>query len=224
MLITISRATIVRGTRLFWDNQGTARQIHATGYHPVVRHMPTESRRLTLEEFLALPEEKPALERHPDGTISQKAWPNVRHSALQGGLATLIEGFASPRRLALVFIELLTVFGGAAYVPDLAVYIWERILWTSEGELPDDFTEAPDITGEIVAAGENATALVRKCLWYVENGVKLALLVDPKDRSVVVFRPNGLPRVLGGADPIDLSEVLPEFQATVEQLFSALKN
>lgn len=35
--------------------------------------MAIEQRRLTLEEFLALPDEKPALELHPDGTITQKA-------------------------------------------------------------------------------------------------------------------------------------------------------
>jgi Uma2 family endonuclease len=64
---------------------------------------------------------------------------------------------------------------------------------------------------------------LRKCIWYVEHGVLLALLVDPVDRSVLLFRPNALPRALRATDAIDLSEVLPGFEATVDQLFSALK-
>jgi len=57
----------------------------------------------------------------------------------------------------------------------------------------------------------------------VEHGVQLALLVDPVDRSVLLFRPNAIPRALRAADQIDLSEVLPGFEATVNELFSALK-
>jgi len=45
---------------------------------------------MTLEEFLALPEEKPALEFEPDGTIVQKMSPKGKHSTLQGALVELI--------------------------------------------------------------------------------------------------------------------------------------
>jgi Uma2 family endonuclease len=187
--------------------------------------MPIEQRRLTLDEFLALPEEEPALELHPDGTVTQKVSPKGRHSSLQGALIELINGFARRRRLALAFPELRTVFGGAAYVPDVAVYRWERIPRTAEGELLDDFTEPPDIVIEIISPGQTVTSLVRKCIWYVERGgVGLALLIDPLDRSVLLFHPNTMPRALRGADPIDLAEVLPEFEATVAGLFSTLKD
>ena len=67
------------------------------------------------------------------------------------------------------------------------------------------------------------TTLVRKCIWYVEHGVVLALLIDPLDRSVLLFRANAIPRALRTADQIDLAEVLPGFEATVDELFGALK-
>jgi len=185
--------------------------------------MAIEQRNMSLDEFLALPEEEPALEFAPDGTVTQKVSPKGRHSSLQGGFIELIHNFARPRRLARAFAELRTVFGGAAYVPDVAVYRWERISPTAEGEVPDDFTEPPDIAVEIISPGQTVTSLVRKCIWYVEHGVTLALLLDPPDRSVLLFRPNALPRALRSADPIDLEEVLPGFEATVDQLFSALK-
>jgi Uma2 family endonuclease len=185
--------------------------------------MAIEQRSMTLDEFLALPEEEPALELAADGTVTQKVSPKGRHSSLQGGFVELIHNFARARRMARAFPELRTVFGGAAYVPDVAVYRWERIPATAEGEVPDDFTEPPDIAVEIISPGQTVTTLVRKCIWYVEHGVILALLVDPVDRSVLLFRPNALPRALRATDAIDLSEVLPGFEATVDQLFSALK-
>ena len=44
--------------------------------------MAITDRRLTLEEFLALPEEKPALE-YADGEVTQKVSPKARHGRLQ---------------------------------------------------------------------------------------------------------------------------------------------
>ncbi len=186
--------------------------------------MAITARRLTLDEFLALPEEEPALELEPDGTVTQKVSPKGKHSALQDGFVALINGFARPRRLARAFPELRTVFGGAAYVPDVSVYRWARIPLTDEGEVADDFAEPPDIAVEIISPGQSVTGQVRRCVWYVEHGVEVALLVDPVDRVVLLFRPNAVPRALEGMDSIDLAAVVPGFEATVEQLFSALRS
>jgi len=41
--------------------------------------------RMTLERFLELPEEKPALEFEPDGTVTQKMSPTVKHILIQKG-------------------------------------------------------------------------------------------------------------------------------------------
>src|SRR5579864_7186064 len=78
------------------------------------------TRRLTLDEFLALPEEKPALELESDGTVVRKASPQGQHSRLQLAICERINRFAESRRLALAFLELRVLFGGAAYVPDVS--------------------------------------------------------------------------------------------------------
>ena len=185
--------------------------------------MAVEHRRLTLEEFLKLPEVKPALELEPDGTVTQKLSPKGRHSALQEGLCRLINAFAMPQRLAQAFPELRTIFGGAAYVPDVAVYRWERIPRTADGEVVDDFTDPRDIAVEIVSPEQSVTSLVRKCVWYVDNGVQISSLVDPDDRSVVLFRSSATPRALRGEEPIDLSNVVPGLELTVQRLFETLR-
>ncbi|HEV8632979.1 MAG TPA: Uma2 family endonuclease, partial [Chloroflexota bacterium] len=69
---------------------------------------------LTLEEFLQLPEEEPALE-YEDGVVTQKVSPKRRHGRLQGMLCELVNVFAQPRKLALAFTEARTVFRGRSY-------------------------------------------------------------------------------------------------------------
>jgi hypothetical protein len=51
---------------------------------------------LTLEQFLALPEAKPALEYGPDGEVTQKMAPTTDHAALHGELGS---GSAADRHL-----------------------------------------------------------------------------------------------------------------------------
>src|SRR5438105_13738600 len=101
--------------------------------------MAIEQRSLTLDEFLALPEQEPALEREPDGTVSRRVSPRGQHSVLQLALCKHVNDFARPRHLALAFPELRTVFAGAAYVPDVVVYRWERIPQKADGKVANDF-------------------------------------------------------------------------------------
>jgi hypothetical protein len=50
---------------------------------------------------------------------------------------------------------------------------------------------------------------VRRSLWYVENGVGVALVIEPEDRSVISFVAGQMPKALTGGDSIDLTSVRP---------------
>lgn len=177
---------------------------------------------LTLEEFLELPEEEPALE-FEEGSMIQKPLPKGKHSALQFELADRFNRVARRQKLAWAFPELRANFGGRSYVPDVSLYIWPRIPRDAAGEVVNDFFEPPDIAVEIVSPEQSVNALVRRCLWYVANGVRIAILVDPADRSVLLFRPDHTPQPLAGSDRIDVRDVLPGFRLTVQQMFDSLK-
>jgi Uma2 family endonuclease len=179
---------------------------------------------MTLEAFLELPDEKPALELEPDGTVVQKVSPKGRHSTLQSYFLETINGFALRQRQARAYPELRTIFGGAAYVPDVSVYRWERIPRDASGVVADDFFEPPDIAIEIVSPGQSVNSLVRRSVWYVDNGVQVALVVDPEDESILLFRRGQPPRVAQGDDAIDLEDVLTGFELTAGRVFAALRD
>jgi Uma2 family endonuclease len=177
---------------------------------------------LTLEQFLKLPERKPALE-YADGVVTQKVAPKARHSRLQAKLAEWFNRWTEPRELAWAFTELRTTYSGRSYVPDVAVYRWERIVWDARDEPQDEVFEPPDVAVEIVSPGQNVRSQIRKCRWYVEHGVPIALLFNPDDYSVRLFKPGADPLLLHGANVIDFGPVLPGLNATVAELFALLR-
>jgi Uma2 family endonuclease len=85
--------------------------------------------KLTLPEFLLLPETQPASELI-NGEILQKPMPQGEHSRLQSKLCMVINQIAEIPKIAYAFPELRCTFGGDSIIPDVAVMI-------REGEIPD---------------------------------------------------------------------------------------
>jgi Uma2 family endonuclease len=178
--------------------------------------------RMSLEEFLRLPEAEPALE-FDDGVVTQKVSPKARHSVLQTWLWALIDGHARPRRLGRAFVELRTTFAGISPVPDVSVYRWHRIEWAENGEIAEEFSTPPDIVFEIASPGQSVNGLIRRCIDFIQNGVAIAALVDASDRSVSVFRPGRMMVVLTTRDVLDFSDIIPDLRIEVAALFDALR-
>jgi Uma2 family endonuclease len=183
--------------------------------------MAVPQRRMTLEEFLELPEEKPALE-FEDGVVTQKVPPQGKHSTLQPWICELINQQTRPGRLAKVFSELRTTYGGRSRVPDMAVYRWERIPLDSAGEISNDFREPPDIAIEIVSPGQGVNQMVLRCISFVEQGAKAALLVDPNHKSVLEVRQGRIPVGHARGDTVDLTDIVPGLTLSVSEIFDAL--
>ncbi len=114
---------------------------------------------LTLEEFLKLPETKPASE-FIDGQIIQKPMPQGKHSTIQGDLGATINQVLKPQHIARAFPELRCTFAGRSIVPDLAVFTWERIPRDKTGKVASTFTLAPDWTIEILSPDQSQTKVV----------------------------------------------------------------
>lgn len=179
-------------------------------------------KRLTLEQFLKLPEAEPALE-FEDGAVLQKVSPKAKHSVLQFKVAERCNRPRGPGKFVFAFPELRATYAGRSYVPDLSVYQLERIPLDELGRPVDDFFEPPDITIEIVSPEQRSNALIRRCLWYVSNGVRIAVLVDPNDEPILVFRPGEVPQAATGDEKISFAEVIPDFALTPKEIFRLLR-
>ncbi len=183
--------------------------------------MATTQRGLTLDEFLALPEEKPALE-YVDGVVSQKVAAEYEHSVLQVSLMIELDRLLGPSGLVRVLPELRTTYGGRSYVPDVSVYRRERLPRGVRGQRVGELLILPDLAIEIRSPGQSRTRLVERCQWYVDHGAQAALLVDDSDESIRIFRANQAAVVRRRGDRIALHDVAPELELDVDAVFSAL--
>jgi Uma2 family endonuclease len=177
---------------------------------------------ITLEQFLSLPETKPALE-YWEGMVTQKVSPKAHHGLLQFTLGNHLHVAAKLGRLGQVFTETRCTFNGSSFVPDLVFFLRDRIPLGPDGEVAEDLVAAPDVAIEIVSPGQSIQELALRCQWYVDNGSRVSLLIEPRRRIVRLFRRGIQPRIMRGADPIDLSDILPAFHLTVQELFAALR-
>ncbi len=176
---------------------------------------------LTLKTFLTLPETKPASE-YIDGKVFQKPMPKRQHSLLQSELCTTINAATKPNKVAYAFPELRCTFGNRSLVPDISVLSWQQIEFDRDGIPVDDVFVAPDWVIEILSPGQSANRVMANISHCLEFGCEAGWLIDPKDRSILVLRPDKLPELcqddaqLMIPDNIDLS-------LTANEIFNWLK-
>ncbi len=178
---------------------------------------------LTLEEFFKLPETKPSSE-YINGQIIQKPIPQGKHSITQGELVSAINAVVKPQKIALAFPELRCTFGGRSIVPDVAVFAWERIPIDERGDVANVFKAHPDWTIEIISPDQSQTKVTGNILHCLKHGSRLGWLIDPEERSVLVYPPKQQPELLQEEQEIlPVPDLVSELQLTVGQLFGWLK-
>ena len=180
---------------------------------------------LSLEEFLARPETKPASE-YFNGEVTQKPMPKGKHSRLQSRLAREIDQFAEEAKIALALTELRCTFAGRSIVPDIAVIRWENLPRDEDGEIADRFERHPDWIVEILSPDQSTTLVMEKILFCLQHGTELGWLIDPQTKSITVFQ-SGLPKIYrvanGDMEPLPMLTGLEEWKLSVQDIFGWLK-
>nr|WP_249214026.1 MULTISPECIES: Uma2 family endonuclease [unclassified Synechocystis] len=176
---------------------------------------------LTLEEFLAEPETKPHSE-YIDGTIEQKPMPQGEHSLIQTLLSSKINGFGQPGKVALALTELRCNIDGRSFVPDISVFTWNRIPKTEKGRIANRVDTYPDWIIEILSPEQSTNKVIKKIMFCLQAGTQLAWLIDPKDESVLIFKPQQFPEIKSDEDQLTALEQLSELNLSAEELFGWL--
>jgi len=172
---------------------------------------------VTLEEFLKLPETKPASE-YIDGRIIQKPMPQGKHSKLQGKLVTAINQVVED------FPALRCMFGGRSIVPDVSVFIWNRIPVDDSGDIANVFPICPDWTIEILSPDQSQTKVTGNILHCLKHGCQMGWLIDPEERSLLIYPSGQQPEFLQEEqDILPVPALVSDFQLRVGDIFSWLK-
>ncbi len=183
----------------------------------------TPIKHITLEEFLSLPDTKPASE-YIDGQIIQKPMPQGHHSIIQLKMAVKLDAALASPGIAESFTELRCVFGDRALVPDLSVFESSRVPTDAEGKIENVFLIAPDWTIEILSPSQSATKVLKNINHCLDYGTQMGWLIDPESASITISRTSHNILIID-----ELSAVLPvpdfaqSIQLTVAEIFGWLQ-
>ncbi len=109
---------------------------------------------------------------------------------------------------------------GAIRSPDAAWVASERL--TALNPEPEGFLPlAPDFVIELRSASDRLRPLQDKMQEYIDNGVRLGWLLNPKDRAVEIYRMGKGMEVLQSPTEVSGEEVLPGFVLSLEGIFGS---
>jgi Uma2 family endonuclease len=108
---------------------------------------------------------------------------------------------------------------GAGRSPDAAwveLSRWEALTPEQRKKFPP---LAPDFVMELRSATDRLPLLREKMEEYRSNGVRLGLLIDPKNKQVEIYKPGQEPEILASPTEIDCGEVMPGFILSLSEIW-----
>jgi Uma2 family endonuclease len=176
---------------------------------------------ITLDEFLELAwiEDSPAWE-YINGKDVQKPMGGGKHSTLQKRLVAAIDQSSDQYE---AFPELRCTFAGRSIVPDIVVIPQDQVPVDEDGDVTAGGVGfAPPWVIEILSPGQSQTRVTGNILHCLKHGSRLAWLLDPAERSVLVYQPGQLPDLRVEEDPlVGLADIT--LHLSVDQVFSWLR-
>ena len=176
----------------------------------------TTKTRLSLAEFLRIPDIEERRLELIDGEVHEKMSPRWGHSTLASQLVIALQSFGIVGVEPRAIIPEAPAWGPSAPIPDLALY---KTAQKSAQPKPDEWmTRPPDLVVELLSIGQSRTEMRAKASIYVEFGVPCVWVFDLERQTVDVYE-RGVRRNLAAADRLTC-ETLPQFSERIGDLFA----
>jgi Uma2 family endonuclease len=175
----------------------------------------------TEDELMVLPKDGTKRELIEGEIIMSPA--GYRHERLVAVLLSALLPHATRHRLGVVCGSGLGCWmhSGNLLSPDIS-FISRARLPGAATELEKYLQGAPDLVVEVLSPWDRSPRLRDKMTDYFASGARLAWVVNPADRTALVYRSADSKRILGVADALNGEDVLPGFQFPLAELFAEL--
>lgn len=182
--------------------------------------MAVQVKLMTADELFRLPDDR-MLHELVKGELTTMPPPGAEH----GGITARVVGSLIPHVIVRGLGEvlagdpgfLLTREPDTVRAPDVAFIRRERL---EETGLPRGyFPGAPDLAVEVISPTDLYTEVEDKVAEWLEHGTRLLFVVNPRRRTVAVYRPNQPVRTLTEADMLDGEDVVPGWSLPIRDLF-----
>ncbi len=184
--------------------------------------MATQTRKITAQEFWAMPEDPGHRYELVDGELVDMDGAPI-HGRVTGHLHLLLGNHIIATGLPLD-AGVNTGFQMSPYTlrfPDVHVTTWERMAAYDEdaGGFP---RFAPDVAIEVVSPSNTPAALARKTGEYFANGASAVWIANPANRTMAIRRPGVPEQVFGPGDTLSGEPEIPGFACHVADIFAVL--
>ncbi len=182
----------------------------------------SSNQRLTLEEFLALPEgdikyefvNGEAVPKYKNDEMSPKFF----HGSTTGALFITLSAWAEQKGRVVIewAVKLTRNHQDWLPIPDLTYISYNRLAanWLQDEACP----VAPELVIEIISPGQTFGEMTEKATDYLKAGVSRVWVVDTKARTITVFAPASFPITYRNQQVVT-DDLLPELEITPNAIF-----
>jgi len=180
-----------------------------------------ETKLMTAEELLLLPRGKFRYELIK-GELQRMSPTGDEHGRVTMELAAALYQYVKRNNLGRVYAAetgfQLESDPDTVRAPDVAFVRQERI--QEAGIMEGYRSGAPDLAVEVLSPGNTKREMAEKVKDYFAAGARLVWIVNPKPKTVTVYRSLTDIDVLTEKDTLDGGEVVPDFQIAVAEIFA----
>jgi Uma2 family endonuclease len=183
----------------------------------------TSLRLFTAADLAAMPSELPSgsIDFELDnGRFIVVSPPGNRHAQIQLTIGSALKVQGADQGHGKAYVEVGVVLWRG---PDRVVGVDVAFIAATslpERESPEGYLETiPDLMVEIRSKNDSLPYLQRKMQDYLTAGVKIAWLIDDRQKQATIYRQNEQPTVLDGQQTLTLNELIPGFSLPLADLF-----
>jgi Uma2 family endonuclease len=180
-----------------------------------------ETKLMTADELLKLPDDGSRYEL-VKGELQRMSPTGDEHGSITMELASALHQHVKRNNLGRVYAAetgfKLESNPDTVRAPDIAFVSQERIQVT--GSLQGYRGGAPDLAVEVTSPGNTKREMAEKVREYFVAGARLVWIVNPKPKTVTVYRSLTDIEVLTEQDTLEGGEVVQGFQISVAEIFA----
>jgi len=180
----------------------------------------TSTALMTAEELMNLPDDDL---RHEliNGELVTVPLPKAPHARAATRLGAPLVQFVEDHDLGEVYIGdvgyQLTWNPDTALGPDVSFMSKQRL--KEMGEVEGYWQGPPDLAVEVLSAGDRRGKVNKEISLWLGSGTKQVWIVDPKHRTVMIYRSESDTTTFSGSDYLESQDLFPGFRLSLDRIF-----
>jgi Uma2 family endonuclease len=175
---------------------------------------------MTAEELLKLPDDGFRYEL-VHGELRRMSPAGHRHGRLVLNITTPLDQYVRAQNLGSVYAAetgfQLAVDPDTVRTADVAFVRQERV--AAVGDTEGYWPGAPNLAVEVVSPNDLYTEIEEKVIDWLDAGTEMVVIVNPRKRTVTVYRSRTAITLLTENDILDGADVVPGWRIAISELF-----